>query len=318
MDMETLQNFSNARGYKTAGDMMTGAYRGYPFLARLKAQKLSVLTTVITISGKFPVKVGKQLRKQLPKRCGFSWNPRPTLICSGQGEELFTNFTSAMETVTAAFQEAGVSAPEDKCAFCGQSGCDALAIRNGAYTPVHRTCCQEQSYAAAAKAEDNAQNGNYLTGIIGAILGGVVAILPSLLTIWFMEKIYAALFFLIPLGIYYGYRLFKGKMNKAVGVITIILSLIMPIVLELLVFYISVATTYGILPSILDTTALYFQLYTVGEMFTDMIMSYVFVIFGGVVTFQQITRTSVQDVADAAAVLDTMAPYNASGAYTQE
>ena len=308
MNTETLQQFANTRGYKASGATMTGVFGGYPFLSTLKSQKINTLTTVITISGGLRGKIGRQIKKQLPKRCSFLWSARPTLICSGSDDELFTVFASAMDTVTSALRDAGIALPQ-KCPICNAEGCDALAIQNGAFVPVHQSCCQERSYATAVKAEDNARSGSYITGIIGAILGGILATVPSLLTIWFMERIYSVLFILIPLGIYYGYRLFRGKMNKAVGVITVLLSLVMPFVLEQLVFYVAVATTYSILPSILDTAAFYFQIVTPAEMVSDLAMPYVFLLFGIFVTFKQITRTSSQEVADAAAVLDTMLPY---------
>lgn len=312
MTGEILQQFANTRGYKSLDNMMVGSYQGYPFVAKLQTKKLSTLTTVITTGGgKLPNRAGRQLRKQLPKRCGLTWNGYLTLICSGRDEELLTTFTTAMDMLTNALRENGVTV-QDKCPICKKGGCDTLALTGTLYTPVHRECCQERSYAAATNAEMNARQGSYFTGVIGAILGALLATLPSLLTIWFVQKIYAALFFLIPLGCYYGYRLFKGKMSKAVGVITILLSLLMPFVLELLVFYLTVATELSIVPSIWATTALYFQLFTVEEMVTSMLMPYVFLIFGFVVTFKQITRTSANDVDDAGVLLESMTSYGAA------
>ena len=49
-----------------------------------------------------------------------------------------------------------------------------------------------------------------------------------------VEKIYALLFALIPLCIYYGYKLLKGKMNKVVIVLTVILSVLSVYMIEML------------------------------------------------------------------------------------
>lgn len=313
MTQETLASFAAARGYKPVTNGMVGIHRGYPFVARLKESKISVLTTVITINSVFPNKLGRRLRKELPAKCALTWNGPVTLTCSGQGEELFGVFSAAMDTVTAAMAEAGLGV-QDKCAFCGKDGCESLAIVGGKYVPVHAGCCQERSYATATKAEMNERNGNYLTGLIGAILGGIVATLPSLATIWFMERIFSALFILIPLGIYYGYRLCRGRMNGFVGVVTVLLSLAMPFVLEQMVFYLSLATTYGIVPNFLASVDFYFELFTVEEMIEDLAMPYVFLIFGLIVTFKQITRTAAHEVADASTVLESMTSWRSYSA----
>lgn len=308
MTQDTLQSFARSKGCKWANDTMVGSYRGYPFTTRLKEKQISVLTTVFTLSGRLPGKVGKRLKKELPPRCSLTWNPTLTLVCSGQDDGLLETYTSAMETVTTALHEAGVSVP-DQCPFCRKGGCDSLALVGSGYVPVHKSCCEERSYSTVTNAEINAKQGSYVTGLIGALLGGFVAILPSLLTIWFLEKIYAVLFFLIPLGAYYGYRLLRGRMDRAVGVITIVISLVMPFVLEQAVFYLTVATAFGIVPSVLDTVALYFQYYTLGEMALSMAMPYVFLVFGLFVTFRQITRTAHHEVVDASAAMDSLMPY---------
>lgn len=308
MTQEMLQGFALSRGCRWANDVMVGSYRGYPFTTRLKEKNISVLSTGFTISGRLPGKVGRRLKKELPPRCSLTWSPALTLICSGQDDGLLETYTSAMETVTTALHEAGISVP-DQCPFCRKPGCDSLALVGGGYVPVHKACCEERSYSTVTNAEINAKQGSYATGLIGALLGGIAAVLPSLFTIWFLERIYAVLFFLIPLGAYYGYRLFRGRMNRAAGVITILISLLMPFALEQLVFYLTVATTFGIVPSILDTTALYFQYYTPGDMALSLAMPYLFLVFGLFVTFRQITRTARHEVVDASAAMESLMPY---------
>lgn len=311
MTQEMLQSFSQSKGYKWVGDGMAGAWRGYPFVTRLQSKRISVLTTVFTISGQLSGKLVRRLKKELPKRCSLTGGQTPTLICSGQDDELLGSYTAAMEKVTSALREEGVCVP-DKCPYCKQEGCDALALLNRAYTPVHKACCEEQSYSTVTRAEVNAKQGSYVTGVIGALLGGFVAVIPSILTIWFLERIYSVLFFLIPLGVYHGYRLLRGRMNRVVGVVTIVISLIMPFVLEQAVFYLTVATRFGILPSIFDTVSFYFTLQTPGEIAASLAMPYLFLLVGLWVTFRQITRTSAHEVTDAAAVLDSITPYRSA------
>lgn len=317
MTQEMLQSFSQSKGYKWVGDGMAGAWRGYPFVTRLQSKRISVLTTVFTISGQLSGKLVRRLKKELPKRCSLTGGQSPALICSGQDDELLGAYAAAMEKVTSALREEGVCVP-DKCPYCKQDGCDALALLSRAYTPVHRSCCQERAYSTVTRAEVNAKQGSYAAGVIGGLLGGFVAVLPSVLTIWFLERIYSVLFFLIPLGVYHGYRLLRGRMNRAVGVVTIVISLIMPFVLEQAVFYLAVAAGFGIMPSIFDTITFYFILQTPGEIAASLAMPYIFLFVGLWVTFRQITRTSAHEVTDAAAVLDSVTPYRSAARTEQE
>lgn len=311
MTQEMLQSFALSKSFQWVGDGMAGSWRGYPFVTRLQTKRISVLTTVFTISGKLSARTARRLKKELPKGCSLSWGQLPTLICSGQDQALLAAYTSAMEKVTSTLWEETVSVP-DRCPYCKKGSCDALALQGRAYTPVHKACCEEQAYSAVTHAEVNAKQGSYVTGVIGALLGGVAAVIPSILTIWFLERIFSVLFFLIPLGAYHGYRLLRGRMNRAVGVVTIVISLIMPFILEQAIFYLAVATEFGILPSILDTVAFYFVCNTLSDAVLSMLMPYIFLFLGLWVTFRQITRTSAHEVTDAAAVLDSMTPYRSN------
>lgn len=316
MTRERMESFAASKGCKWLGDRMVGAYRGYPFVTTLTVRKISVLTTTFTISGRWSGKLGRQIRKELPKGCSLTWGGRPTLLCSGQEEDLLDSYVTAMETVASAMREAGVGVP-DQCPICRQRECDSLGLVDGVYQPAHRACCENRSYSTVTRAEVNAQNGSYVTGILGAILGALIASVPTLLTTWFLERIYALLFILIPLGAYHGYRLLRGKMNKMVGVVTVIISLLMPFVMDQILFYLVVATSFGIVPSLLETVPLYFQYYTPKDMLVSMGMSYVFLLVGLWGTFRQITRTSTHEVTDASVTVESIMPYHVSGSRSE-
>ena len=76
------------------------------------------------------------------------------------------------------------------------------------------------------KGGDDENNGNSLTGIIGAVLGAVVGIVVNVLIIVFLQRIFAIAFALVPVASMFGYKLLKGKANKAAIVIVVLLSLI--------------------------------------------------------------------------------------------
>ena len=70
------------------------------------------------------------------------------------------------------------------------------------------------------------ENKNYILGIIGGLLGGVLASIPWLLMYVYGNMILSFLAFIIAIGVLKGYQLFKGKVDEKLPKIVIILSLI--------------------------------------------------------------------------------------------
>ena len=68
--------------------------------------------------------------------------------------------------------------------------------------------------------------GNYFTGIIGAIIGMILGVVLNVAVIFGTERIYAMLCALIPLGAFFGYKLLKGRMNSFAIVISIICAVL--------------------------------------------------------------------------------------------
>ena len=154
-----------------------------------------------------------------------------------KAEDEESSVRALFDTLTDALRDAGVQ-PADSCAVTGASNPDSLCLMTSqqffGYQPVNAAAIRQSGYEAQAKAEENENNGNYLTGIVGAILGTLVGIAVNLLTIVFAQRIYSLLFALIPMAAMFGYKLFKGKTNKAsIGIICVLSILAVP-VLELL------------------------------------------------------------------------------------
>ena len=80
-------------------------------------------------------------------------------------------------------------------------------------------------------------NGNFLSGILGALLGAIVGAIPAALLYLFADMFLGYAFLLIGIASAFGYRLFKGK--KIFGIaftVCLIFSIIVP--LAYLAFYI--------------------------------------------------------------------------------
>ncbi len=83
--------------------------------------------------------------------------------------------------------------------------------------------------------EKQEQKKSIVLGIIGAIIGAMIATIPWVLMYVYGEMILSLLAILIAMGALMGYQLFKGKITKQLPIIISIISLIMVVVATLVV-----------------------------------------------------------------------------------
>lgn len=152
--------------------------------------------------------------------------------------------------------------PEDVCPLCRHGGCDGAALIRNTYQPIHHECLLRYQDAVRQQSERNLSEGSYLSGILGGLAGGIIATIPTIVTILFLQRIFAILMWLIPMGVAYGYKRCNGKRSKAAGPIMIILSLLSLYVMEY-AFWVKAFTEWGYsfgaaltttLPFLLDPT----------------------------------------------------------------
>lgn len=55
-----------------------------------------------------------------------------------------------------------------------------------------------------------------MKGLAGAVLGGIIASIPSFISVYFFHYMIAYLYILIPMGVYYGYTKLGGKLDGIV------------------------------------------------------------------------------------------------------
>lgn len=213
-----------------------------------------------------------------------------------------------------AIENAGFT-PVQKCPYCKQSGCNTAAFYHAAkvsgFRPVHHACLSEAVNKAEDKVEKTVQNGSYILGIIGAVLGMLIGTLPNLLTIIVAEKEYAVFFALIPICAYFGYKLFRGKMNKSALIVTIIMAILGVYMLgfESAVYF--GIKEYGIDKS--DAIKLFFTMASMPENWIDltknMLIEFVFAALGVFLAWRIIKRNPKGDAEDAKVCLSSALPY---------
>ena len=200
--------------------------------------------------------------------------------------------------------------PPSVCPLCHRSGCDGWALLKGGYRPVHKACLEQVRDSVRASAQRNMAEGSYLTGILGGLAGGLVATIPCLLTILLLERIYALLVWLIPMGAAFGYQKCNGKRSRAAGPILIVLSIVSMFLMEYVFFVVQWSAAYGwgvgealltTLPFMLDPT---FWIAVVQSSVTELL----FLALGIAVSWKTLTSTAADEVSGVDACMETYQP----------
>ncbi len=201
-------------------------------------------------------KLRKSLRAALKeagqKHCGMNQvmkNHLQATVTVGKGETELSDLCGFLDVLTAALLQNGVS-PANTCAITGAPNPDSLCLmQNGgcySFQPVFASAVRQNDLKTQEQTEENEQNGSYLSGLIGAILGMLAGMAVNLLLMVFAHKISVWLFTLVPLGAMFGYKKFKGKGNWVAMAVVIVLSLIAVPLMEYLYLAISFAREYSL------------------------------------------------------------------------
>lgn len=316
---QTSTEAAHSLGFENLNGVFFGSWKGYA---------VSHFTNQGFYSFQVAVRTDKkdtQLRKTLledmksrcPKRCrGVMMNGSSITfnMAFDRKVSLSEQMSEFLDAMTGALRQAGVQ-PANTCAHCGGQHPDSLCLVNMAYQPVHAACVRDAKEKTVEKAQQNQETGSYLTGTIGAIIGTLVGVIPSVLTIIYMERIYALLFALVPLAAMFGYRLCKGKQSKASIAIIIVLSILGVFALQIIVATVSVAqdssmsffeTASWVIPYLLSADG-FSVLLSDGNILSE----FLFMAIGIFFAWKYVARTNESSVAAANAVAGTLRPIQA-------
>lgn len=235
MDLQEFSAEMSRRGCVSEGALFCGTYLNRPFSVLFLNGKPGSKTS-FRLRFRFDRGVKNALVKSI--RSGMKgymslqrFNASDTTIlemnATVQGKVSFVEaFDRLMQLIVQEANTMGYANPP-VCPACRQPGCDAYAYYGGSYTQVHAACVQQKNDQVVNKINENERSGSYALGFLGAFIGGIVGTVPSVLIIVFMDVISAWLCALIPLGAYYGYKLFKGRMNNAALGASVVMSILM-------------------------------------------------------------------------------------------
>lgn len=227
-------------------------------------------------------------------------------------------FTAFADACVKAMREQNV-APADTCAACGAASPESLCFV-GTYQPVHASCMRADLEKTREKAEENQANGSYLTGLVGALLGMLVGLIPNVAIAVSSDLIISFLFALVPLAAMWGYRKFNGKMDKGSIGIIIVLSLIGVVVMHYFYNTFSIMkefkTTFGL--ALAFTADLFRDGDILKQLLLENLQSFLFMALGILFAWRYLNQTNTGSIAGMEAALSTLRPNPNAAQETQD
>lgn len=214
-------------------------------------------------------------------------------------------FHQAMQILETVLREGGITVPE-RCHICQQGGVDALAYYDGRPSILHMNCLRQWKDTLVEGLEQKKYESGHFRGVIGGLIGGVVGAIPALLALNFLEYFVAVLFAIIPVGIYFGWKWFGGRLSRATTVFTIVYTLIVAVVVDVVDSWLILRAEF---PQWQLTLMEVIELYLNPDIFREnflasTLMSLFFSALGIFFVWRMITRTDQHEITDAQTIFD--------------
>ena len=311
---------ANTLGFETAGQVCFGTWNGYAILLPQGLGSSVFANVAVDLPS-----VSRAERKALDasvKEKGLKGLKLSTLtkvaasftIAFGKGEDVPGFLRAALDALTASLRACGL-APADRCAVTGAPRPDSLCLvaMNGAasYRPVCAAAIRDNEAKTREAAEENKENGSYLLGFVGALIGMLVGVALNVLGIVFTERIYALLFALVPLAAMFGYKLFKGKMSKGSIIIVILLCLLGVLLIPLFELVVYLVRDEGVALGDAFSRALFYMMdpSSLSEISGELLKRLLFMALGIWIAWKYMsTSTNSSQVSGAAAQAATLRP----------
>lgn len=242
----TFSHVLNVNGFRTYGNFTVKKIEDY-----IVAVKPTGVNNQYEIS--FDIKeqdISKDVLKQIKRDLKAKYGKTTTITTRGKLFQIYYYFNDKKEddfinlvNETISYLRRNYISARRECAICGMGQCDSLGCVNNNINVIHEDCIKRD---VQKKVEDiNKKKKSLLLGTIGAILGMIVGVIPTITTILINETIYSYLVFLIPLAIFYGYKLLNGKLGNYSLIITILLSLFSVIFMQFVLCVIVLTNEWG-------------------------------------------------------------------------
>lgn len=246
MKQQQVEHFFTQRGYITFENVVLGAEGIWPVCvvheSSLTGRTISLSIDVQQVPETALRQKLKQEAEAIP-HCQLDWtNDAVCADLKPKNEQELAQMWGQLFALLFQFFDTHHITPPTCCPICGHHNCDVVALYKDRFAPIHSVCLRRLTNEAEERAELQHLNGSYVTGLIGGVLGGILGALSNILLTWKAGRSHSLLFALIPLGIYYGYKLLRGKMDRMAVVFTVALSVVDLLLMNFVLLAISTMT----------------------------------------------------------------------------
>lgn len=317
MYLEDVYQLAQSQQLQVSRDSAFGVYRGWPVMFACMGRGLKThddRPIGIRVLLCFSSNISKPLLQQIKKHAKhlasqiYLVNGRELQIWFSESTKPDA-FYPALDQMLDFFAVQQL-APSTVCPFCHAGDCDATAAWGTSYLPVHRACFEQAVEGKKSKIENNALNGSYVTGFLGALVGSFIGALPALITAWLGGPLPGLYFILIPIISYKGYQIARGRMNRGSIVFSVLCSLFEVFVIVELIYYQMISSYLNLYPSIFSTIAISFE---VGDFFSilgNLAFSLVFMPAGVLLSILLLSLSGTPHLKTLDTNLSTILPYH--------
>jgi len=111
------------------------------------------------------------------------------------------------------------------CTVCGEDSGEGYTLQGGLVRPMCAPCHEKMAAAAAEIRQERATSGSYLTGLIGAVLGAIIGVIPWVL-VGMLGYIASVCGLVMAYLSYKGYTLLRGRRGRGMTWILIIVLVV--------------------------------------------------------------------------------------------
>ncbi|KPU45861.1 hypothetical protein OXPF_03290 [Oxobacter pfennigii] len=218
-----LKKWAKLKGWQLDKNFVYGNYNGYIFTA-FDGRNYKVFTTMIpNLTEEQKEKIFSFI-KENKKRLKISEYSIESNVLTVKYKELIRpmkiqEMDAILKALTDFFLSEGIYGKEH-CAICGAQGNHDTVAINDSIVSLCGTCYRQSIDDVEEMSKEYAtEEKNYAIGFIGALLGGLVGVIPWVIVENYLGLYASILGFLIGKASLKGYTLFKGKIGKPTGFI---------------------------------------------------------------------------------------------------
>lgn len=121
---------------------------------------------------------------------------------------------------------------------------------------------------------------NYIKGIVGGFLGGLVASIPWIIIYIYGSMLLSILAGVIGYGVYYGYNKFNGRVDRNLPMIITVISLLVVVLVNSVIIPMILLFQTGYQASFENLMLLYSNVSFCGIIVKDLVVSIIFTFIG--------------------------------------